>query len=97
MLSLAGLMLMGFCFAPVFASLISLTPGRVGSDHAQNAIGFQVASAGLGAAVLTGWIGILADAAGLEIIGMALVICVLLLLISYETLMYLGRRATATA
>ena len=73
MLSLAGLMLIGFSLAPVFASLISLTPARVGAAHADSAVGFQVASAGLGAAALTSFVGWLTTAFGLEVIGLAIV------------------------
>lgn len=94
MLSLVGLMMIGFFFAPIFASLVSLTPSRVGAEHAPSAIGFQIASAGLGGAALTGLVGILADTLGLEIIGVAIVVFVLLLLAFYEGLMQTGRQAT---
>lgn len=89
-LSLAGLMVMGFSFAPIFASLISLTPARVGAVHANSAIGFQIASAGLGAAVLTGLVGILASSLGLEVIGLAIVVFTVLLLALYEGFMRRG-------
>lgn len=94
-LALFGLMSVGFLFAPIFASLISLTPALVGAAHAHNAIGFQIASAGLGGAVLTGLVGILADAFGLEIIGAAILVFVLLLLAGYEGLMR-ARRGSGT-
>lgn len=83
-LSLVGLMLMGFSFAPIFASLISLTPARVGKAHADSAIGFQIAAAGLGGAVLTALVGFLADSIGLEVIGGAVFVLTLLLLVFYE-------------
>jgi fucose permease len=86
-LSLLGLMSMGFFFAPVFATLISLTPARVGAAHADSAIGFQVASAALGAAVLTGVTGLLAASYGLEAIGPTLLTATLVLLVLYETFM----------
>ena len=85
-LSLAGLMLMGLAFAPVFASLIGMTPGRVGRAHADSAIGFQVAAAGLGAAVVTALIGILADAMGLEVVGASLLALTAVLALAYEAL-----------
>ena len=84
--ALAGLMLMGICFAPVFASLIRLTPGRVGAAHADSAIGFQIAAAGLGGAAVTALLGVLARAFGLSAIGAALVVATLTLLVLYETL-----------
>ena len=89
-LSIAGLMMMGISFAPIFASLISLTPARVGAARADSAIGFQTASSGLGAAVLTALIGILADSIGIEVIGAALVVLTLLLLALYETFVRTG-------
>jgi predicted MFS family arabinose efflux permease len=70
-LSFLGLMLMGAAFAPVFASLIVLTPRWVGQAHADNAIGFQIAAAGLGGATLTATVGYVADAAGLATIGVS--------------------------
>jgi fucose permease len=86
-LALAGLMLIGFSFAPVFASLISLTPGRVGLEHANAAIGFQIAAAGLGGAAFTGLVGVLAGTFGLEAIGTAILAGTLVLLALYEAFM----------
>jgi len=85
--SYVGLMLIGFSLAPVFASLISLTPRRVGAEHANNAIGFQIASAGLGGATFTAVVGLVAASAGLEVIGASLVVMALFLLAAYEALM----------
>ena len=90
-LSPVGLTMIGFFFAPVFASLISLTPARVGAAHAEGAIGFQIAAAGLGGATLTGLVGVLAHALGLEVIGAAIAVFVLILLALYEGLMRRGR------
>ncbi|MGD9617465.1 MAG: sugar MFS transporter [Alphaproteobacteria bacterium] len=83
-LGLAGLMMIGFFFAPVFASLISLTPARVGREHANSAIGFQIAAAGLGGAALTALTGVLARSFGLEVVGLAIFIAAVLLLVLYE-------------
>lgn len=100
-LSLVGLMAMGSFSAPVFASLIGLTPARVGAGHADNAIGFQVAAAGLGAAALTGLVGVVARAAGLESVGAAVVLSTVVLLVLFEALVRapaapaVGRRPAA--
>jgi fucose permease len=64
-----GLALIGFSLAPLFPLLISHTPRRLGAAHAPNAIGFQVAAAGLGLSLLPGLAGVLAESLGLEIIG----------------------------
>ncbi len=85
--SYLGLMLVGFSLAPVFASLISLTPRRVGAAHADNAIGFQIASAGLGGAGITAAVGLVAANAGLEAIGASIAVLALVLLAVYEALM----------
>ena len=85
-LSVAGLMLTGLGFAPVFATLIRLTPPRVGVEHADSAIGFQIAAAGVGGATLTGTIGLLSRAFGLEAIGAAIFVATLALLSLYEAL-----------
>ena len=88
LLSLLGLMLIGFALSPVFASLISLTPARVGPAHADSAIGFQIASAGLGAATLTAFAGVVADAAGVGTIGGSIFAATLLLLALYEAMLW---------
>ncbi len=85
-LSLVGLVMIGFFLAPIFASLISLTPGRVGRTHADSAIGFQIAAAGLGGATLTGLVGVVAHALGLWVVGASLLFFALLLLGLYEVL-----------
>ncbi|MDR6820790.1 fucose permease [Neorhizobium sp. 2083] len=81
--TVAGLMLMGFFFAPVFASLISLTRDRVGRDHADSTIGFQIAAAGLGGAVLTALFGMLTRSFGLEAIGTSILVSTALLLVLF--------------
>ena len=91
-LALAGLMLIGFGFAPVFASLIRLTPARVGVEHADTAIGFQIAAAGLGGATLVGLIGLSARVFGIEAIGAGLFLATLLLFVLHEAL---SRRSEA--
>lgn len=92
-LSLVGLILIGFFLAPIFASLISLTPARVGRAHADSAIGFQIASAGLGGAVLTGLVGVAARTLGLWVVGAALLFFALLLLALFEALLRVKPRA----
>ena len=95
-LSVLGLMMIGFFFAPVFASLISLTPRRVGQAHASSAIGFQIAAAGLGGAALTALVGLLARGFGLEVIGMAIAAATGLLLVLHEALVRVSVRSGAT-
>jgi len=51
-LTAAGLALVGLSAAPVFPLLTLTTAERVGEEHADRAIGMQIAGAGLGGAVL---------------------------------------------
>lgn len=89
LLSYIGLMTIGFALAPIFASLVSLTPRRVGLEHADNSIGFQIAAAGLGGAALVALVGVVAGTVGLEAIGAAIVALAVLLLALYEGFMRL--------
>jgi len=57
---------MGFAFAPIFPMLISATPGRVGLDHAPNAIGFEISAAAIGGSALAALTGLLAKNFSIE-------------------------------
>ncbi|MDB5106383.1 MAG: major facilitator superfamily 1 [Fibrobacteres bacterium] len=69
--TLAGLALMGAAFAPVYPAMVASTPSRLGSGHAANAMGFQVAASTLGAAAGPGLIGVMAQRSGIESIAWA--------------------------
>ncbi len=84
--NLAGLMLCGFGLAGFFPILIAHTPGRIPRAHVSNAIGFQVGSSGLGAAVLPGLIGAFTPWFGLEFIAVGLLINAVLLVGVYRGL-----------
>lgn len=71
-LSLAGIVLTGFSIAPVFPSLVSGTPDRVGRRHAGNAIGMQMSAAGMGSACVAALMGVLARHFSLEAVTPAL-------------------------
>ncbi len=89
--SFLGLAFVGFSLAPLFPSLISSTPERVGAGHAPNVIGFQVAAGSVGIALLPGFAGVLAENLGLEIVGPFLVAASLLMFLLHEAIV---RRAT---
>jgi fucose permease len=82
-LAVAGLVILGLCFAPIFPLLIALTPERVGASHAGHAIGLQVAAAALGGGMLPGAIGFAARRTGLEVIGPFLFVTALVTLLLY--------------
>lgn len=85
-LSLAGVALLGMALAPMFPSFISLTPARMGPEHAANTVGFQVAGAVLGGAALGSSFGLLADQVGLEALGPFLLAVAALLMAVFEVL-----------
>ena len=90
--SFLGLALMGFCFAPMFPTLISLTPGRVGRGAADQAVGFQISAASLGAAGVPGVTGLLTKWGGLEVVGPVLLVVSLLLLVLHEAIIACAAR-----
>jgi fucose permease len=57
----AGLLVFGLAMAPMFPTLMSLTPSRLGQGVSLHAIGFQVSAAVLGGATIPSLAGVLAD------------------------------------
>jgi fucose permease len=66
--NLFAVMILGIANAPVFPSLISITPDRIGKEHTATAIGVQISMAMLGGALVPGLAGFLSDEYGLEVI-----------------------------
>lgn len=87
-----ALALAGFALAPIFPVLMTLTPGRVGLLHAANAIGGQVAAAGLGGALLPALIGLIGRLAGLPSIAWVLLVGAALLAALHEAVVWAGRK-----
>ncbi|MFQ3567377.1 MAG: MFS transporter [Aggregatilineales bacterium] len=81
-----GLLLLGFAQAPLFPILVLETSNRLGASHAENAIGFQVAGAGLSIAILPGLVGVLAREINLEVLGPATLAIVLATAALYEVM-----------
>lgn len=92
LLSFLGLALMGFALAPIFPSLISTTPARLGPTHTANAVGFQIAAASFGGTLLPWLVGVLAGWVGLEVLGPFLLIAALALLGLYSLLLVTSAR-----
>jgi len=84
LLGFLGLALMGFSVAPLFPLSISDTPRQVGSRHAPNAIGFEVAGASVGLALLPALAGTLAQHLGLETVGPFLFVASVLVVALHE-------------
>jgi fucose permease len=66
--TLAAAGLLGFALAPVFPTLIAVTPDRVGRRYAGHAVGFQVAAASVGIATFPGAVALVARQGGLEVV-----------------------------
>ncbi len=92
-LTFAGIALMGLTLAPQFPLLMSATPGYLGPQHANNGVGFQVAAASLGGALLPSLIGVLAQARGLEVLGPFLFVAALVMTALFELLVWRLPRA----
>jgi fucose permease len=82
-----GLACLGFACGPVFPSLIAATPERLGAAHAPNAVGFQVAAAAVGQALLPWATGAIARSAGLDVLGLVLVALAIGLFLVHEALL----------
>ena len=85
-LAVIGFVLLGLGAGPVFPSLMSDTPRRVGSTHATNAIGVQVAAAALGQASLPALVGYLARAHGLGVVAPSLLTAAIVVVVLHETM-----------
>jgi fucose permease len=75
-LGAAGLALLGAGLAPVFPSLVSLTPSRVGAHRTGHIVGYQLAAAWLGGAGLPALAGPVLQRWGLEVLAPMLLACV---------------------
>lgn len=96
LVSFLGLALVGFASSPQFPVLTSDTPRRVGTQHAANAVGFQLASGRLGLAVVPALGGVLAVAYGLEIIGPFLFLVAAATFLLHEATVRFGRGSART-
>jgi fucose permease len=66
--SMASLVVMGVALGPIFPLQTTLTPGRVGVAYTPTAVGYQLAAATVGAALIPGGLGLLVSSSGLEVV-----------------------------
>jgi fucose permease len=95
-LTFAGLAVTGFSLAPIFPSLMSLTPRRFDARHVPRIIGYQVGSAAIGIALLPTLAGVIARRAGLEMICVFLLILAAAMIALHEMIVRRPREARAT-
>ena len=92
---LLGLVVMGLALGPIFPLQTTLTPSRVGVAYTPTAVGYQLAAATVGAAVIPGGLGIVVSRFGLEVVGVVLMVTAVLLAGSIELLRRLSARSNA--
>lgn len=92
-LSLIGILGIGFGIAAIFPVLILQTRDRVGSAHTANAIGFQIGFTVTGGAVLSGVASVMAERVGSESISLFIFLCTLLAAILYQAMIRQQARA----
>jgi len=85
-LSMLGLTLLGFGCAPIYPGLMHETPRRFDPVTARRVIGWQVAAANIGGAVLPAAFGVLAAWIGLESIFVIVALLLVLLLVATNRL-----------
>jgi fucose permease len=85
-LAATALVLAGFAHGPVFPLEILLTPRRFGAALTATVVGFEIAAANVGGALLPGLMGIAVSLAGLAVLPPLLVVNSLILLAAIEML-----------
>ena len=91
-LAFVGMVLMGLGCAPIYPSLMHETPRRFDPATARKVIGWQVAAANIGGALMPAAFGLLAAHIGLNAVFPAIGICAILLLVLSQWLDRLTRR-----
>jgi len=90
-----GLAVTGLSLAAIFPTLIAITPTRLGVERARSAIGYQVAAAALGGAVVPGLAGVLAAHWSLEVVGPLLVVATGVMIVLHATAQRVSARLSA--
>lgn len=88
--SAVGLVLTGISLAPLFPTLMSQTPARLGERFALHAIGFQVSAAMIGVMFFPTIAALIADKLGPETVMVMTLGCAALLAVLYGTLQKLS-------
>lgn len=74
-----GLPITGLGLAPIFPTLVTLTPQRIGRDRSTYSIGYQLAAATIGASAVPWLIGLVGERAGFQALaGSIFVVCLTL-------------------
>ena len=92
-----GLLVAGVAAGPVFPTLISMTPARVGVASAGTVVGFQIAAAAAGQALLPAALGAAGDRLGVGALGIGLVVMATLPVALHRALARLSAAQSAAA
>jgi fucose permease len=84
--ALIGIAVAGCACGPIFPTLVATTPSRLGAHHTANAVGLQIAAAGLGLSIVPALVGIMADSFGVPVIAPLVVTLAVLLLAVFRLL-----------
>jgi fucose permease len=97
-ISFIGLAILGFSQAPIFPLMVSESSRVLGWRYAAHAVGFQVATAGIGIALLPSLAGSLTAASDIRIVTPYLLVLAVLLFTAHEVqLRVAGRHARRAA
>ncbi|MFW6263711.1 MAG: MFS transporter, partial [Thermotogota bacterium] len=88
---LPSLLLIGLGFAPIFPSMIHETPTRFGSSVSQTVIGYQMGFGYMGSAIMAPLIGVLLRTIAVWIFPILILLCVMVVLLTTESLNNLAR------
>lgn len=90
-----ALVLLGFAHGPIFPLEMVLTAERFGASLAAAVVGFEIAAANVGAALIPGSIGLFVDRFGLASVPPVLLVAALLVWVAIEGLRLASARAVA--
>jgi len=85
-LTLSGFLLVGLGCAPIFPCMLHETPDCFGAANAQAIMGFQMAVAYIGAALLPPAFGFIASFISMDLLPLFLLGCITLLMLGTEAL-----------
>jgi|GEM_PF-355307 len=86
LLAVLALIFTGFAHGPIFPLEILLTPRRFGTEHTANVVGFEIAAANVGGAILPAAVGIMVGVWDLGVVPPAILVFSLLLFVCVEML-----------
>ncbi len=94
-LNAISMVVLGFALGPIFPTLMSQTPNRVGRPFAGHTIGYQMAATSIGIALAPAFAGVLAERSSIEVIAPFLVVTAVLMFGLFEFTQFWLQKNTA--